>query len=753
MKDMFMRPLRRPGPRYRKMDLEVADLRYVARKLLVQLERLVRRGERLETPLMVALCWVLGPEATSVVRELSPLLRGKRRRRPRDDDDDMYVRDSFMHSRRIPPVLVDDEALIDLVNIGRKDEERLRAALLQAIARRREVVAGKKGKKSRLRRNLRHLKRTLGLGRVGRDLLLLCYLVGACPAVGLLVDDQLGHGGPEARRAVAAMLGASDRAVYDALHGRLGRMGLLPEPARSLMLDPEFWVLLEESPDALMERNLFRRLPGGGLELSAFDMSDRVLRVLLRLLGQRPEDGAIHILLWGAPGSGKTTLVRAIIEQLGLRAYEVTTAEDSLQQSRRAGLLACLHLTNHDDGSVLVVDDADALLSTERHFAGAGEVNDHGWLNQLMDEPGARVVWIANEVGDISSAVMRRFAFSVHMPEPGHRQRQRQWQGVAERLGVAHQLGEDGVARLASDYPVTVGLMERAVLTATGASDGEEADLERVVRLALDSYIELRGLDVRAAARERVAEEFSLQALNVSCDVDALVADARGVDRMLREEFEGGPRGMSLLFHGPPGTGKSELARYLAGELGRELMILRASDLLNMFVGQTEKQIAGAFRRAEASGALLVFDEADTFLYSREGATHSWEVSFTNEFLTRMERFRGIMACTTNRLEGLDPASLRRFTHKVGFDHLTPDGVELLYASYLAPLVKARLKEQHRRELRRMERLTPGDFSAVRDRFAFRVPGSLGHGRLVAALREEARLKQIHNPKRAGFAC
>ena len=139
-------------------------------------------------------------------------------------------------------------------------------------------------------------------------------------------------------------------------------------------------------------------------------------------------------------------------------------------------------------------------------------------------------------------------------------------------------------------------------------------------------------------------------------------------------------------------------------------------------------------------------------LFSREAAVRSWEVSFTNEYLTRMERFQGIMACTTNRLKGLDHASLRRFTHKVAFDYLTPEGNELMYAQYLAPLCVAPLCSAERRDLRRIGQLTPGDFRVVRDRFAFREPGSVPHARFIAALQEEARVKQSHNRRQAGFA-
>ncbi len=75
---------------------------------------------------------------------------------------------------------------------------------------------------------------------------------------------------------------------------------------------------------------------------------------------------------------------------------------------------------------------------------------------------------------------------------------------------------------------------------------------------------------------------------------------------------------MNLLFHGPPGTGKSELARYIAKRLDREIICKRASDILDPYVGMTERKIREPFEEAEREEAILVIDEADTMLFNRE---------------------------------------------------------------------------------------------------------------------------------------
>ena len=101
----------------------------------------------------------------------------------------------------------------------------------------------------------------------------------------------------------------------------------------------------------------------------------------------------------------------------------------------------------------------------------------------------------------------------------------------------------------------------------------------------------------------------------------------------------------------------------------------------------TERKLAQAFFEAETQEAVLVVDEVDSILASPDRAHHTWEVSFTNELLAQMERFRGILICTTNRLMDLDQASIRRFSFKIGFNYLMPEGNVLFYRKLLAPLV------------------------------------------------------------------
>ena len=128
-------------------------------------------------------------------------------------------------------------------------------------------------------------------------------------------------------------------------------------------------------------------------------------------------------------------------------------------------------------------------------------------------------------------------------------------------------------------------------------------------------------------------------------------------------------------------------------------MVRQASDLMSKFVGETEQQMAAMFAEAEAEQAVLLLDEADSFLLDRRDAQRSYEISEVNEMLQGMERFRGIFICTTNLMDRLDTAALRRFTFKIRFLPLRPAQREALFAREAMGDAGAALPEAWRQRL------------------------------------------------------
>ncbi len=199
------------------------------------------------------------------------------------------------------------------------------------------------------------------------------------------------------------------------------------------------------------------------------------------------------------------------------------------------------------------------------------------------------------------------------------------------------------------------------------------------------------------APKNKNLEVFAPDLSNADLDLDHLTA------RLCKSNAA---RNVSLCLHGPPGTGKTAYVRYLAEAMGLEVLVKRASDLFSPYVGENEQNIAAAFNEARDKQAFLVFDEADSLLGDRRYAQRSWEISQVNEMLTWMESHPLPFACTTNLMDRLDAASLRRFTFKVGFDYLRPSQCEQAFELFFGQPAPASLRD--------LSVLTPGDFAVVR---------------------------------------
>ncbi|HHC73902.1 MAG TPA: AAA family ATPase, partial [Thiothrix sp.] len=184
------------------------------------------------------------------------------------------------------------------------------------------------------------------------------------------------------------------------------------------------------------------------------------------------------------------------------------------------------------------------------------------------------------------------------------------------------------------------------------------------------------------------------------------------------------------------------------------LLIKRASDVLDPYVGMTERNIKAMFEQAEDETAVLLLDEADSFLRDRNLSRESWEVTQVNELLTQMEQFRGLFFCTTNLMENLDQASIRRFDLKIKFDYLKPTQNWLLFQQVLqdcgSVIINAEDQFYWEKKVMALQGVTPGDFATVsrQNRFSKQ---TLGAEQLFKGLEREIRFKQYGAFKGIGF--
>jgi SpoVK/Ycf46/Vps4 family AAA+-type ATPase len=147
-------------------------------------------------------------------------------------------------------------------------------------------------------------------------------------------------------------------------------------------------------------------------------------------------------------------------------------------------------------------------------------------------------------------------------------------------------------------------------------------------------------------------------------------------------------RGVSAILAGPPGTGKTMVAQLVARDLGYDLYVIELSQVVNKYIGETEKNLAKVFDEAERSHAVLFFDEADALFAKRTEVRSSndryanLEVNF---LLQRMETYDGVTLLATNLEQGLDEAFKRRVRFSIQFELPDAGERERLWRSMFPP--------------------------------------------------------------------
>ncbi len=543
------------------------------------------------------------------------------------------------------------------------------------------------------------------------------------------------------RRHLLLAVGLDQAEFGRILAGKVGAIGILDLGAHYLDVEDEFKPYFLDPDLAPNRQDLFREVPGPELASDLLGLNPEKLAFLRSLLSS-PGEKPVHVLFYGPPGTGKTTLARALCSELGLKGVEVLGQKENRASSRRAALAACMEMVTGRPDGVIVVDEADQILSTDLPWFRSGEAMDKGYLNGALEQPGVKGIWIVNRHEEIDQAVRRRFAYSLEMPPLGVDKRTVMLEAALRRHGIKRHFTRVQIRELAEDFELTPALFALAAQVGSRVQSSPKACRE-AVREVLAAQTLLQGKGKVAGRRK---SRRSLPFLSCGVNPDRTLTDIQGhVERYAGiwtgEHPRMAPGPLALLFHGLPGTGKTATAAFLAEKIGRSVISKRASDLLDPYVGMTEKNLAAAFSEAKDKGAVLVLDEVDTFLGARSGRRRSWEISMVNELLVQIEQHQGLVICTTNRLESLDEAGLRRFALKVAFRPLTPGQIEEVYDRILGPLARGKLSDGETRRLRALDPVTTADLVLVRRNHGFLRNGKANHRQLLLDLEHEVMIK------------
>ncbi|MBI1385298.1 MAG: AAA family ATPase [Rhizobiales bacterium] len=418
----------------------------------------------------------------------------------------------------------------------------------------------------------------------------------------------------------------------------------------------------------------------------------------------------VNILIHGPPGTGKTELARVASRRSKMALYEAgAIAEDDDEDCVRINDLAVMLKLTSSQGRAAVLFERAEQVDWDDIVQGC----KRGGIERLMGQSPVPIIWTADDISALPRQIVQRMTLVVGLLVPPASQRARILKRMARRHKVP--LSPTELNDLAERLEAPAIVLENAMRTAKISSRGADA-----VLTAATNALEAVAISKSGPSRENPGYEPALVCMKYRNEADALAA--------LPDRLAGASRlDFSLCLSGPPGTGKSAYARELARRLGLEVVQKRASDLLGSYVGESEKLIAGAFEEARNKGLFMIFDEADSLLLDRSGAVRSWEITQVNEMLTWMEDHAYPICFTTNLMDRIDPATLRRFTFHFELDYLDRVAIAHAFRTFFeidkAPEAALAIGN-----------LTPGDFALARKQA--KILGSYGHPERVLELIE-----------------
>jgi AAA+ superfamily predicted ATPase len=522
---------------------------------------------------------------------------------------------------------------------------------------------------------LRHAARAFDLGPEEYDALLLALAVEMDPRFGRLVaylNDHVGRNRPTVGLALTLALPEPGEpplspvafcerpAVRD---GLLELEGEGPLPGLALRLPRE--MLRRLTADSLLGPDL----PGVHLHAPEPGLVDRLVlegpvRDRLLAWAEAPRRGLPPrpLLLSGVPGTGRTSAARAAAVAAGLSLVSVQAPANQLPERLRtarrearwygAALLVQVGPGSHPDGP-----DWGAVW---------------GELAGLKAPP---LITLLPEAVEGAAAAAPEEPVVVPLAEPGTALRARLW---AALLPPGVRIDEADLDALAGRFLFGPGRVARAVRRAVA----EVSLLPGGERRLTAAVLERACREVGSAAMGPLAQKLPLPyeradlvvPAPIAAELDLAAAWVRH-QRQVLDDWGFGRRvalgrGLTALFAGPPGTGKTMAAQVLARDLGLDLYRVDLSRVMSKWIGETEKNLGRLFDEAQAAGAALFFDEADALFGKRGEVKHAHDRYANVEIgylLQRMEGHEGVTVLATNRMRDLDEAFVRRFHFVVDF--------------------------------------------------------------------------------------
>ncbi len=487
-----------------------------------------------------------------------------------------------------------------------------------------------------------------------------------------------------------------------------------------------------------MIKHSVRPATEGTLVVEDYSYIKENLEILLPYLNSAiaNQQTGVNILLYGLPGTGKTELCKTISEILGVKLYEISYADsddDPIEGSARLRVYKTAQaLLSSNQKTILMYDEAEDVFDSYDggFFMLPKKQSDKAWINKVLESNKLPTLWITNHIESIDNAIIRRFDMSIELPIPSKSKRAEIIKKYSNNILSTHD-----IELLSENEDIAPAIISTAVKVTHQLTTKEK---DKALLQLINNTLKAQGhAEVKKEGELALPENYNLDFIHTDTDLGDLTEG-------IKEHSSA-----RLCFYGLSGTGKSAFAKYIAKILDRPFILKSGSDLMSKWVGGTERNIANAFREAREEEAVLIFDEVDGFLAERGHAKVNWERTQVNEMLVQMENFEGIFIATTNLIDHLDKASLRRFDLKLEFKALSPKQLLEIFNSHASLLKIGEADENIAKRVKLLKEATPGDFATIMRQNRFRKIKSTED--LLLRLKEEIAIKNMESSKTMGF--